>query len=91
MYHVLANNNHLKKSSDHNYLDNMFWWYLARYDTKLVGQIFNINNFSKTIFKWFPFRYLEKNVNCPVPEKYGLPIPDIFYPKDNKIKPKFNE
>ena len=30
VYHILATNNNLKHSGEHNYLENMCWWQAAR-------------------------------------------------------------
>ena len=36
------------------------------------------------------FSYFETNIKCPLPEKYGLPVPGIFNGKANKIETEKN-
>ena len=38
-YHTMANTKHLQLSGSHNHMDNIWWWYVARYNALATGGV----------------------------------------------------
>ena len=39
-YHTMANTKHLKLSGSHNHMENIWWWYVARYaESNVPGEV----------------------------------------------------